>query len=74
MRLDEPYHRESKWGIDVYEQGCDFILVVEYQTIPPCNDCAREGAMGKTIASRKEGWAGWKYPDVDKVENCDIIA
>jgi len=37
-----PNHGERERRIDVHEYRSDFILVMEYKTIPPCDDSAGE--------------------------------
>lgn len=53
IKSNEPYNRKRERGVEVYEQRRDLVLVVEYQTIPPCNDRAREGPMGEAVAGGK---------------------
>lgn len=74
LKLDKPYNRESKRRVYVYEQRGNLVLIVEYQTIAPCDNRAGEGAMRETVTGRKQRRAGWQEPDVDEIENRDIIA
>lgn len=40
-----PNHSECERGIYVHEERSDFVVVVKYKTVPPCNDGASQGAM-----------------------------
>lgn len=35
-----PNYGESKRCIDMHEKRSDLVLVMEYKTVPPCDDCA----------------------------------
>lgn len=58
----------------MYEQRRNLILIMEHQTIPPSNHCARQGPMRQTIASNKECRTRRKEPDIDEVEDGHIVA
>lgn len=71
---DPPYYSECERGIDMNEQRCYFIGVMKHKAISPRNDCTRKGAMREAVARHEQCRVGRKEPDVNEVEDCDIIA
>ena len=54
---NEPYNSEGERWIDMDEQGCDLVLVVEDKTISPCYYGTSKRSVGKTITGDEESGA-----------------
>lgn len=58
----------------MHEQRRNLIQVVEHEAVAPGNHCAGERAMRKTVACDEERSALREEPDVDEVENGNVVA
>jgi hypothetical protein len=47
---------------------------MEYKAVPPGDHCTRKRTVREAVTCHEERRIGWKEPDVDEVENRDIIA
>lgn len=71
---DSPYHSERERGIDMNEQRCHFIGVMKHEAVSPRYDCTRKGAMREAVACHEQRRIRRKEPDVNEVEDCNVIA
>jgi hypothetical protein len=71
---DPPYYSECERGIDMNEQRCYFIGVMKYKAISPRDDCTRKGTVREAVACHEQRRVGRKEPNINEVEDCDIIA
>jgi hypothetical protein len=69
-----PNNRECKRRINMNKQTCHFVQIVEHQTIPPCNHSTGQRAMGKCIACDEKPLALRKEPEVNEIEDGDVVA
>jgi len=69
-----PNDRKDKRRIDVDEETRHFIQIMEDQTIPPGNHRTSQAPMAQTITRDKQRRRRRKDPEIDKVENSDIVA
>jgi len=58
----------------MHEKRSDFVLVMEYKTVSPCNDGARQRAVAQAITSGKQSRAWGEEPEIDEVEEGNIVA
>ena len=56
------------------EERGDFVRVVEDETVAPRDDGAGERSMRKTVTCDEQGRTRRKDPDIDKVEDCAVVA
>lgn len=71
---DSPNNSEREGRVNMNEQRRDLVLVVKYKTVSPCDDGTSQGTMGKTVARDEQDGAAWEEPEVDEVEDGDIVA
>lgn len=71
---DLPYYGECERGINMNEQRSHFIRIMKHQAVSPCDDRARKGTVGEAVTCHEQRRVGRKEPDVDEVEDCNVIA
>lgn len=47
---------------------------MKHEAISPRDDCARKGAMREAVACHEQHRVGREEPDVNEVEDCNVIA
>lgn len=69
-----PNYSKRVGRVHMDEERSNLVLVVEDKTIPPGDNSTGQGAMREAIASNEQNSAAGEDPEVDEVEDGDIVA